>query len=101
MVRRALVNNTVARAGGLAFALVMALSLALSGTAQAKRVLVLGRGGHVSARNDRYVPATEPIGPAPGRHPHRGHATARAAAAGPTVPSALQTLYSQGQISST
>jgi D-glucuronyl C5-epimerase-like protein len=96
MVRRALVNNTVARAGRLAFALVMVLSLALSGSAQAKRVLVLGRGGHVSARTDPYVPATLPIGPAPGPRANRGHV----AATGPTVLSALQTLYAQGQISS-
>ncbi len=91
-------NNVATRTAGVAFGLVVALSLALSGTAQAKRVLVLGRSGHVSTRNDRFVPATEPLaGPAPSRTRPRPRASA--AAAGPTVLGALQTLSQQGQIS--
>jgi hypothetical protein len=91
------------RAGGrLAFALV----LALTASAQAKRVLVLGRGGHVIARTDRYIPATEPVAgsPAPATKArprrHHGRVSATVAASGPTVLGALQTLYQQGQITS-
>ncbi|MBV9606852.1 MAG: hypothetical protein JO027_17185 [Solirubrobacterales bacterium] len=93
-------KNLAARAAGLAFALVMALWLALAGGAQAKRVLVLGPHGHVSTRTDRYVPAAEPISPLPVARPHHGRARGRVATSGPTVLGALQTLYQQGQISS-
>jgi D-glucuronyl C5-epimerase C-terminus len=99
-VGHTLSKNVAVRVAGLAAVLVVALTLTLTGSAQAKRVLVLGRGGHVSARNDRYVPVTEPIGPALGPRTSRRHATARAATTGPTVLGALQTLYLQGQISS-
>jgi hypothetical protein len=104
-VGRTLENNVAARAGGLTFALVLALSLVLSGSAQAKRVLVLGRGGHVSARTDPYVPASEPIAPSTAAAASTAGASharvrARTAASGPTVLAALQGLYKQGQISS-
>lgn len=90
---------------GFVVALVAGATLVLAGSAQAERILVLGAGGHVSTRTDRYVPVTEPIVPSAGAthattRPRAGHARARAAAAGPTVPGALQGLYQQGQISS-
>jgi hypothetical protein len=59
------VHRRTARA--LAAPLVAALALLLpSGVAHAATVLVMGPGGHVSARQDRFVPAGEPT-PAPSR----------------------------------
>ncbi len=87
----------------VAFLLTAALSMVLVSGARAAQVLVRGREGHVSLRTDRFVPASDPIAPARGSSksaPQAGHVGARAAAAGPTVVAALQSLYAQGQISS-
>ena len=96
-------GRLAARAVVLAFLLTAALSLTLASGAGAAQVLVLGHAGRVSARTDRFAPASDPLAPAqgaPGWTARRGHLRARAAAAGPTVLSALQALYAQGQISS-
>jgi hypothetical protein len=61
-------------------ALATALALAFPAGAQAAaRVLVMGPGGHVTARQDPFVPAGEPT-PAPGPAAHQARA-ARASAA--------------------
>ena len=63
----------------LALALSALLSLAFPAGAQAARVLVMGAGGHVSARQDPFVPTAAPT-PAPST------VQATAAAAKPTKP---------------
>lgn len=94
-------GKLAARAAVIAFVLTVVVSMALVGRARAAQVLVLGRGGHVNVRTDRYAPGNEPIAPAAAVTALRGHRVrAHAAAAGPTVPAALQSLYAQGQISS-
>jgi len=90
-----------ARAAMVALVLTVVLSVGLAGRASAAQVLVLGRGGHVSVRSDRYAPTSNPIAPARAATAWRSHrARAHAATAGPSVPAALQALYAQGQISS-
>lgn len=96
-------GKLAARAAVVAFLLTAALSMALVSGAQAAQVLVLGRGGHVSRRTDRYVPVSDPVAPTrdtsnSARRSRR--LRARTAVAGPTVPTALQSLYGHGQISS-
>ena len=63
----------------LALALAAVLALAFPAGAQAARVLVMGAGGHVSARQDPFVPTAAPT-PAPST------VQATAAAAKPTKP---------------
>ena len=48
---------------GAAAPLVAVLAFALPSGAQAARVLVMGPGGHVTARQDRFVPAAAPTPP--------------------------------------
>lgn len=74
----------------------LSLSLVLAGGARAAQVLELGARGHVSVRTDRYIPATEPLGPEKVTRP-RTHT--RAHTTGQTVLAALQSLYTEGQIS--
>lgn len=94
-------GKLAARAAVIAFVLTVVLSGTLVGRASAAQVLVLGRGGHVSVRTDRYVPASNPMAPTRATTAAlQPRARARAAAAGPTVLAALQSLYAQGQISS-
>ncbi len=92
-VGHSFVGRGAVRAAVVALAVVF--SLAVADGAQAARVLVLGAHGRVSARTDRFAPATQ--FPAP---PARAARRARAASSGPTLLGALQTLYDQGQISS-
>jgi D-glucuronyl C5-epimerase C-terminus len=66
----------------LALALAAVLALAFPPGARAARVLVMGPGGHVTARQDRFVPAAAPT-PAPNTVQARA-AVASAAAAKPT-----------------
>jgi D-glucuronyl C5-epimerase C-terminus len=97
------VGKLAARAVVVAFLLTAGLSMALVSSAQAAQVLVLGRGGHIAVRVDRYVPVSDPIEPtaaATKPAPRSGDVRARAASAGPSVLAALQSLYGQGQISS-
>ena len=56
------VRRRIVRAG--AAPLLAALALALPASAQAARVLVMGPGGHVAARQDPFVPSAVPT-PAP------------------------------------
>src|ERR1700751_2668325 len=85
---------------GLIVALVAGAALALAGSAQAARVLVLSTSGQITARTDRYVPVAQPIAsPVSGSRSARRRLRAAAAGAGPTVPGALQSLYAQRQIS--
>ncbi len=78
---------------GVAAPLVAVLALALPAGAQAARVLVMGPAGHVTARQDPFVPAGEPT-PAPATAPaahtvraahaaHAAHATTASATAHP------------------
>jgi D-glucuronyl C5-epimerase C-terminus len=66
----------------LTLALAALLALAFPPGAQAARVLVMGPGGHVTARQDRFVPAAAPT-PPPNTVQARA-AVASAAAAKPT-----------------
>jgi D-glucuronyl C5-epimerase C-terminus/Bacterial Ig-like domain len=96
-------GKLAARAVAVAFLLTATLSMALVSSARAAQVLVLGRGGHVTLRTDRYAPSSNPIAPTRGASkpgPQSGRLRARAVASGPTVTGVLQTLYGQGQISS-
>jgi hypothetical protein len=87
----------------LALALLAALALALPAGAQAARVLVMGPGGHVTARQDPFVQAGEPTPP-----PNAVKATAAAAtppkpkkkAPQKTVVSELKRLLTSGAINS-
>ena len=97
------VGKLAARAVVVAFLLTAGLSMGLASNARAAQVLVLGRGGHVGVRVDRYAPASDPLAPTPAATesaPRSGAARARVVSAGPSVLAALQGLYSQGQISS-
>jgi D-glucuronyl C5-epimerase C-terminus len=90
---------------GFVVTLVFGAALALAGSAQAARVLVLARDGRVSVRTDQYVPASQPVGSPVGvTGPRQSRLRARvrgtAASAALTVPGALQSLYGEGQISS-
>ena len=103
------VCRRIVRAGGapllaaLAVPLVAALALALPASAQAARVLVMGSGGHVTARQDPFVASAVPT-PAP------NNVQASAAAAKPTkakkkppqktVASELKRLLASGAINS-
>jgi hypothetical protein len=93
-------GKLAARAVVVAFLLTAALSMTLASRARATQVLELGAKGHVTVRTDRYIPATDPLGPGKVTRP-RSHTRAQASAAssGPTVLATLQTLYGQGQIS--
>jgi len=94
-------GKLVARAAVIAFVLTVSLSMASVGRAHAAQVLLLGRGGHVSVRTDRFAPTNQPIAPARAASAPRSHRVrARTATAAPTVLSVLQSLYGQGQISS-
>jgi hypothetical protein len=65
-------------------ALATAVALAFPAGADAARVLVMGPGGHVTARQDPFVPAGEPT-PAPAAAPAARAATAARAAAAATA----------------
>jgi D-glucuronyl C5-epimerase C-terminus len=116
------VCRRIARAGGapleaalaltlvaaLALALVAALALALPAEAQAARVLVMGPGGHVTARQDPFVQPGEPT-PAPATTPRAAPRAAIASAKPPkpkkkppqkTVASELKRLLTSGAINS-
>jgi D-glucuronyl C5-epimerase C-terminus len=77
---------------GAAAPLVAVLALALPSGAQAARVLVMGPGGHVTARQDRFVPAAAPT-PPPATTPmahtavtHSSSSSARTAKKAPKPP---------------
>jgi hypothetical protein len=82
-------------ASAVALALAASVSLWLADGARAARVLVFGRGGHVTVRSDPYVPADAV---APAAHATKPRRRGHRAASSPTVPQVLQTLYQQGQI---
>jgi D-glucuronyl C5-epimerase C-terminus len=67
-----------APAAPLLAALAFVLALALPAPAEAARVLVLSPSGHVTARQDPFVPAAEPTpAPPPTTTAARAHATAK------------------------
>jgi D-glucuronyl C5-epimerase C-terminus len=94
---------------GAAAPLVAVLAFALPSGAQAARVLVMGPGGHVTARQDRFVPAAAPT-PPPATTPmahtagaHSSSSSARTAKKAPkppqkTVASELKRLRNSGAI---
>ncbi|HUA71401.1 MAG TPA: D-glucuronyl C5-epimerase family protein [Solirubrobacteraceae bacterium] len=93
------VHRRIVRGG--AATLVAALALAVPTTSQAARVLIMGPTGHVTARQDKFVPAAAPTPPPP------TSPSATTAAAKPTktkkppqktVASELKRLLSSGAI---
>jgi len=84
----------------VALAVAIALALAYPTGAQAAPVLVMGPGGHVTARQDRFVPAGEPT-PAPNAVRATAAAARSAKARKPpqkTVTSELKRLRNSGAI---